>query len=165
MVQQRWQLVKLPSSLWTEGEFGRGEGFDEEIVAGGDKEGGAWDIEDDLELPPDLVSDIRKGREGGPGIKQVKQCVCSQSAHMLLSFAGKGKSCFFKKWGVYQHCSCCICMHHESLLSRSWIFESLILCFETTLSKGKSTSQYILHCGAFRFIHLGVSIPHTYLMF
>ena len=51
---------KLPSNpvfVTAEGGFGAGEGFDEEGVATGDGEGGAWDVEDeDLELPPDLVS-------------------------------------------------------------------------------------------------------------
>ena len=47
----------VPVCSVAEGGFGAGEGFDEEGVTGGDGEGGAWDVEDeDLELPPDLVS-------------------------------------------------------------------------------------------------------------
>ena len=47
----------VPVCVVAEGGFGAGEGFDEEGVTGGDGEGGAWDVEDeDLELPPDLVS-------------------------------------------------------------------------------------------------------------
>jgi len=29
---------------------------DEELEAGGDQEGGGWDVDEELELPPDLVS-------------------------------------------------------------------------------------------------------------
>ena len=40
--------------LSTEGGFG---GNDDEDILGGDEEGGGWDVGDeDLELPPDLVS-------------------------------------------------------------------------------------------------------------
>ena len=41
---------------------GVGDGFDEEPVAGGDEEGGGWDVgDDDLELPADLVRDVLHG--------------------------------------------------------------------------------------------------------
>ena len=48
-------------SLTTEGGFG-GEELDGDIL-GGDEEGGGWDVGDeDLVLPPDLVSHYFKNR-------------------------------------------------------------------------------------------------------
>ena len=61
-----------------DGGFGAGEGFDDEGIATGEGEGGAWDVEDeDLELPPDLVRLPALwvvlcvlGEEGGGGARE-----------------------------------------------------------------------------------------------
>lgn len=55
-----WHLfIKYHVKLITEGGFGE-EGLDGDIL-GGDEEGGGWDVGDeDLVLPPDLVSFCEK---------------------------------------------------------------------------------------------------------
>ena len=49
--------------MFLDGGFGAGD--DEDVLAGDDGEGGGWDVDDDLELPPDLdVAAPSAGEEG-----------------------------------------------------------------------------------------------------
>lgn len=59
-----WVLKLFVVTFLIEGGFG-GDGLDEEGIAGGDEEGGGWDVDDDLELPADL--DVGPTTDGGEG--------------------------------------------------------------------------------------------------
>lgn len=46
--------------FFSDGFVDAGEGFGDDAVAKGQEEGGGWEVEEDLDLPPELVTNIWK---------------------------------------------------------------------------------------------------------